>query len=142
VTPAPEIIGVDLDGAPMRLSDFRGQVVAVSFWANWCVHCRDLFPHEKAMVETFKDQPFVLVGVNADEDSALARQVQEKHGLTWRSFFIGDPDGLVPHEWKVRGWPTIVLVDPAGNIRYRFEGKQPENVERAIRVLLRETAPK
>lgn len=136
--PAPEIAGCDLDGTPMTLSEFRGKVVAISFWANWCGHCRDLFPHEKEIVEKYKERPFVLLGVNADDAREDAKAVQEKNRLTWRSFHIGDPAGPIPAQWNVQGWPTIYLIDATGRVRYRFEGKQPANVDRAIDQLLRE----
>jgi len=136
--PAPEIDGVDLDGVPMKLSEFRGKVVALSFWANWCGHCRDLFPHEKELVEKNKDRPFALLGVNADDSREEAKAVHDKNRLTWRSFHIGDPGGPVPRQWAIGGWPTIYLVDATGKIRYRFEGKQPGNVDRAVATLLRE----
>ena len=136
--PAPEILGVDLEGLPMKLSDHRGKVVALSFWANWCGHCRDLFPHEKDLVEKLHDKPFVLLGANADESREDAKAVHDKNRLTWRSFHIGDASGPVPTQWTVGGWPTIFLLDASGKIRHRFEGKQPANVERAINNLLRE----
>jgi len=136
--PAPEIVGVDLDGEPIRLSDYRGKVVALSFWANWCKYCVELFPHEKQLVEEFHDQPFVLLGANGDESIIVAKKTQEKHQLPWRSIFLEGPDGPIPTQWGVGGWPTIFLIDAKGILRYRFEAAPPQSVERAIRGLLRE----
>ena len=62
--PAPEIRAIDLDGKMFSLSDYRGKVVDLSFWADWCPWCVKLFPHEKALVEKYKDRPFVLLGVS------------------------------------------------------------------------------
>lgn len=137
---APEIDGIDLDGAPMKLSDFRGKVVALSFWANWCPPCRSLFPHEKELVEKFRDQPFVLLGVNGDETREAGKKAHTRNALTWRSFYFGDQGGPIPEQWSVGGWPTIYVIDATGKIRYRFEGPQPAAVDRAVNGLLRETA--
>jgi thiol-disulfide isomerase/thioredoxin len=136
--PAPDIVGVDLDGEPMKLSDSRGKVVALSFWANWCKPCRDLLPHEKELAHEFKDQPFVILGVNGDDPMDVAKLAQEKHQLPWRSFYADGPFGPIPTQWDLAGWPTIVLIDAKGIVRFRFESPTPQTVERATRTLLRE----
>ena len=115
--PAPEILGEDIDGKPMKLSDFRGKVVVVSFWATWCGPCMALVPHEKALVEKFKARPLVLVGVNGDEDRETVKTVSAKEGITWRSFWNGGPRQGVPVQWGIRGWPTLYVIDGNGVIR-------------------------
>jgi thiol-disulfide isomerase/thioredoxin len=70
--PAPEVEGADLSGRAMRLSEHRGKVVLLVFWATWCGPCMGDVPHEKALVERFAGRPFVLVGVNADADAGRA----------------------------------------------------------------------
>jgi peroxiredoxin len=136
--PAPEIEGIDLDGSPITLSEFRGKVVALSFWANWCRYCVELFPHEKLLVEELRDHPFVLLGANGDEPLAAAKKAQEKHQLPWRSIYVEGAEGPIAAQYGVSVWPTIYLIDAKGTIRYRFEGASPQAVERAIRALLRE----
>lgn len=136
--PAPDIVGVDLEGESFKLSDYRGKIVVVSYWAQWCKYCVDLFPHEKALVEKFKDQPVVLIGVNGDPTIERGKASQDKHQLTWRSFWVGDPEGPVPTEWGVDGWPTTFIIDANGVLRHRFVGPQPQHVEHAVERLLRE----
>jgi thiol-disulfide isomerase/thioredoxin len=114
---APEIQGEDIDGKPMKLSDFRGRVVVVSFWATWCGPCMGLVPHEKALVEKMKGRPFVLIGVNGDEDRARAKAVSAREGISWRSFWTGGPGQGIPVQWGVSGWPTIYVIDGNGVIR-------------------------
>jgi thiol-disulfide isomerase/thioredoxin len=63
---APDIIGEDLSGARFKLSDYRGKVVLLVFWASWCGPCIASVPHEKELVERFKGRPFAVIGVNAD----------------------------------------------------------------------------
>ncbi len=139
--PASEIAGLDLDGEPMKLSEFRGKVVALSFWGSWCHYCRQLFPHEKELVEKFREQPFVFVGADAEREPGeieIAKKLQTKNQLTWRSFNLGDPEGPIPLQWGVHSYPTTFLIDAQGIVRYRIEGPQPQVVERGINQLLRE----
>src|SRR6516162_2547749 len=63
---AVELEGVDVSGKPLKLSDFRGKVVMLDFWATWCGPCMDLVPHERGLVADHKNDPFALLGVSAD----------------------------------------------------------------------------
>jgi thiol-disulfide isomerase/thioredoxin len=121
--PAPTMEGVDLDGRPMTLADFRGKVVLVSFWATWCGPCMRLIPHERSLLERFKDKPFAIVGVNADREREALRRALEKTEITWRSFQNERPGkASIAEEWKVSGWPTLYLIDHEGIIGRRWNG--------------------
>lgn len=125
--PAPEMAGEDLDGQPMTLADTKGKVTVVVFWATWCGPCMREVPHEKELVGRLKDKPFVLVGVNGDEDRAKAKEVVAKEGMGWRSFWAGQNKGHGPivKAWNVRSWPTVYVIDPAGVIRAKnVRGKE------------------
>src|SRR5262249_34139118 len=75
---APEIEGEDLAGKNFRLSDYRGQVVVVNFWGNWCGWCRQMYPQERSLMERFKGRPFAMLGVNSDRDKAAVLDVLKK----------------------------------------------------------------
>ena len=113
----PEIEGEDIDGKPMKLSDYRGKVVMVSFWATWCIPCMEQVPREKALVERMKGRPFVLIGVNGDADREKAKAVSAKEGVNWRSFWPGGSKQGTPLEWGVSSWPTVFVIDANGVIR-------------------------
>src|SRR5690349_12343493 len=67
-TPAPEINGKELStDQPMRLSDFKGKVVVLEFWADWCPHCKNMLPYDKTLIKRMQGKPFVLLGVNFDK---------------------------------------------------------------------------
>ena len=116
---APEIAGEDLDGAKFKLSDYRGKVVLLSFWASWCGPCLGLIPHERELVEQYRGRPFALIGVNGDPDKKELKPALEKYKITWRSFWAGDkgPEGPIPMRWNVNGWPTVYVLDAEGVIR-------------------------
>lgn len=135
---APEMGGVDLERQPFQLSEYRGKVVVLSFWFDQCIYCRKLFPHEKSLVEKYADQPFALIGANADQTLESAKASQDRHSLTWRSVWIGDPEGPIAQRWRVSGYPTTFVIDAKGVVRYAFEGANPDGVERAVAVLLKD----
>jgi alpha-beta hydrolase superfamily lysophospholipase/thiol-disulfide isomerase/thioredoxin len=136
--PAPDIVGEDLDGKPMKLSDFRGKVVLVSFWFTGCVPCMKLIPHERELATRLKDQPFAIVGVNSDDEPDVVRQAIEKHGISWRSFKNSRPERApISREWKVEGWPNIYLIDHKGVIRKRWLDAPPaEQLDREVERLM------
>ena len=72
--PAPEIDGEDLDGKPMKLSDYRGKVVVLGFWESAAPPCMAMVRRERTLADRLKDRPFVLLGVNADEDRDRPRR--------------------------------------------------------------------
>lgn len=117
--PAPEIEGRDLDGVSFKLSDYRGQVVMLVFWAAWCGPCIAAVPHEKEIVERFKGRPFVLIGVNGDGPLKDAQQAVTRHGIPWRSFWDGR-DESISKAWNIEGWPTTYVIDHEGIIRQRL----------------------
>jgi thiol-disulfide isomerase/thioredoxin len=135
--PAEDIRGSDLKGEAMKLSDHRGKVVMLSFWANWCGFCRQMYPHEKALVKRYAGRPFALVGVNGDNDMDELRREMKRHGITWRSW--ADTDGRIRTRWQTEVLPEIFILDHKGVIRHRFTGMVRGNVlEEAIDKLLAE----
>ncbi len=126
--PAPEISGSDLDGKPMTLSEFRGKVVLLVFWASWCGPCMAAVPHEKELVARFAGRPFVLVGVNGDHSRENATKAVATNQILWRSFENGPPDTGIALAWNVRGWPATYVLDDKGIIRFRqLSGPPPED---------------
>lgn len=134
---APDIQGEDLDGVKFKLSDFRGKVTMVVFWATWCGPCMAMVPHERKLVARLKDKPFVLVGVNGDEDRAKAKQATLKQEMTWHSFWNG-PDRTISRAWNVRAWPMIYVLNHKGMIRAK--GIRSDEIDQVVDHLLAELA--
>lgn len=138
---APEIIGQDLEGRDLRLSDYRGKVVLLSFWASWCGPCMQMIDREKPLAERLAGKPFVMLGVNGDSSLKDATNAAGKKKVSWRSFWSGTegPNGPIPDLWNVRYWPTQYLLDQHGVIR----AKQGDlkYIEKVIDRLLAEMEP-
>lgn len=134
---APEINGLDLDGHPMTLSEYRGKVVVLTFWATWCGPCMKLVRHEVELISHYKDQPFAIVGVNADNDVAKAMQAQAEKSMTWRSFRDKQQSGTtISDQWKAL-FPTVYLIDHQGIVRHRFSGvSNPDPIRQAVETLV------
>ena len=117
---APEILGEDLSGEKFKLSDYRGRVTVLVYWATWCGACMGAVPHEKELVARFQGRPFVLIGVNGDNTREAALKAVRKNEIPWRSFWNGEegPGGPIAVNWNVRGWPTIYVIDQHGVIRH------------------------
>ena len=112
---AQEIEGKDSSGRAFQLRDYRGKVVLLDFWVDWCPYCRQMYPHERRLLQQYAGQPLVLLGVNCE---GLARQqsVEASKAVTWRSWADG-PQGPIAQQWNVTGYPTLYLIDSRGRIR-------------------------
>jgi len=117
---APETEGEGMDGQKIKLSDCRGKVVVLTFWATWCPPCMAMIPEERKLVERMAGKPFALLGINADEatDQAKVRDIMGRNNMTWPSFRDGK-SGPIASAWNVRNWPTIYILDAKGMVRYR-----------------------
>jgi len=116
-----DIVGEDLDGRPLKMSDYRGKVVVLAFWADWCPFCRKCFPLQKEMVRKLAGRPFAMLGVNADTSKAIAKAAVRRGQLNWPSWYIGK-DGMISKQWGVSGLPWMILIDQNGEVRQNFNG--------------------
>ncbi len=115
---APETAGVDVDGKKIKLSDFRGKVVLMVYWATWCAPCMQVIPHERELVEKYAGKPFTILGINADDKRSTLRRAIKKHNITWPTIHDGMPGvGQITSTWRVHSFPTFVLIDHKGVIR-------------------------
>ena len=135
---APNIIGQDLDGFDFKLSDYRGKVVMLDFWGQWCPPCRRMYPYERELVRMMSGLPFALLGINSDRDLEVARASVKNEKLPWRNFWNG-PEGTagpIAKLYNVSEWPTVYLIDADGIIR--FKGVLGNDIEKGIEVLMSE----
>jgi thiol-disulfide isomerase/thioredoxin len=133
--PAPEIEGADMDGMPLRLSDYKGKVVVLVFWGSWCGPCMAMVPQERELVERLKGQPFAMLGVDCEENKDTARGVMARERMTWPNWYDGAPGvGPIAGRYHVRGYPSVFVLDASGVIRARGRA----DLDRAVDKLLEE----
>ncbi len=137
---APELIGEDFDGSEIKLSDYRGKVVVISFWASWCGPCMAAVPHERKLAARMQGKPFALIGVNGDHEKSDAKNAINKEKMTWPSIWNGTngPYGPLATEWNIKGWPTFYILDPAGAIRSKLTGMHDEELDDTVDRLMAE----
>lgn len=112
---APEFTAVDLDGAPVRLSDYRGRPVWINFWATWCPPCRAELPEINAVYQDAQNQGLVLLAVSVSEDRATVLNYLTKTGYSIPA--VLDDDGGVANRYAVSGLPMHVFIDKEGIVR-------------------------
>jgi len=129
--------GLVRDGVPFRLTQYRGKVVVLTFWATWCGPCMAMVPHERTLVERFEGKPFALLGINGDLDRDTAKRAVRERQINWRSWWnAGAKNEPISKTWNVRGWPTGYVIDHKGIIRYKnLTGRE---LEEAVARLLQE----
>ncbi len=136
---APDFALKSSTGENLRLSEFRGDVVMINFWATWCGPCRQEMPLLDELYARYERVGFNLLGVNIDDDSRRAMQMIEELGVDFPVLF--DARKEVSKLYEVDAMPVTVLVDREGNVRYVHHGYKPGYEEKyldQIRSLLRE----
>ncbi|MEM1123260.1 MAG: TlpA disulfide reductase family protein, partial [Bacteroidota bacterium] len=114
---APDFVQKTPDGAEMRLSDLRGNVVLVDFWASWCGPCRRENPHVKKLYEKYSHRGFEILGVSLDRTEASWKRAIEQDGLEW--YHVSDLKGWkneVAKMYSVSSIPHTILLDKEGRI--------------------------
>jgi cytochrome c biogenesis protein CcmG/thiol:disulfide interchange protein DsbE len=104
----------------VRLSNHRGQVVVINFWASWCNPCRDEHPDLQAAWNRYRDQGMVLLGVMYQDSEAGARDYLEEFGGDWP--ILEDPGARAAIDYGVFGVPETVFIAPDGTVAHKVVG--------------------
>ncbi|MYI61488.1 MAG: TlpA family protein disulfide reductase [Gemmatimonadetes bacterium] len=114
--PAPEFTLPDLDDQPVSLSQFKGQVVLLDFWASWCVPCIDDLPYLRQVKEKTADWSVVFLNISLDADDAAWREAIDKHEIKGVHVRADGWNAEVAKTYQVSGIPSYYLVDSQGLI--------------------------
>lgn len=129
----PDWLGLDRDGRSIRVSQYRGKVVLVVFWAGWCEQCRRELPQLSTLQTAVGRRRLEIVAINYAE-SQRAYEAFLHRNPTLDLTFIRDP-GTVARYYRVRAVPNAFLIDTHGRIAHVQSGYTPEKVERLVREL-------
>jgi thiol-disulfide isomerase/thioredoxin len=160
--PAPEIDAKDArTGAPVKLADYRGKVVVPDFWGHWCGPCLGAMPHLIDLHDRYQGKPVVIIGlhdqsIQSHEElksrlSGVKRQLWNNRDLPFTVAFdrpdpaVGAGDaaiarGVTIARYKIRGFPTTLLIDQEGKVVGRVEARDDGQITAMIDKLLMRTA--
>lgn len=127
---APDFTLKDLEGNEVKLSDYRGKVVILDFWATWCPPCRKGIPDFVEMQEQYGDDGFVIIGINLDQGEA--KEVVPMVSDFAKNYKINYP--IVIHDQEIisayggiRSIPTTFVLDKEGKVRQGVQGYRPKS---------------
>jgi peroxiredoxin len=136
---APDFTLRKAHGGNLRLSEQRGRVVMVNFWATWCGPCRQEMPQLNRLYEKYRNSGFVLLGVNVDEDANKAIGMADKLGVSFPVLL--DADKKVSRLYDLSDMPSTLVIDRDGRVRYLHLGYRDgyeQTYDQQIRQLLKE----
>ena len=120
---APDFTLKSRSGKNVKLSELRGEVVMINFWASWCGPCRQEMPLLEDMYKKYSDLGFVLLGVNVEEDSSKAGELLREIPVSFPILY--DNKNEATKLYNVVAMPSTVMVDRDGNMRYLHRGYLP-----------------
>ncbi|WP_264738245.1 TlpA disulfide reductase family protein [Cytobacillus firmus] len=134
---APDFELSDMEGNPVKLSDYRGKAVLLNFWASWCPPCRAEMPHMEKLYNKYKDENFDILAVNltnTEKNSGDAEKFVKELGLTFT--IPMDVKGEAGSDYNIMAYPTSYFIDSDGVIREKVLGAlNEEYMEKEIKKL-------
>ena len=113
--PAPDFSLTGLDGAKHQLTEYKGRVTFVNFWATWCGPCAIEMPALEQVYRKYQDQGLVVLGINQGEAGERVTQYLRNNNLSFPS--VLDTETSIARQYRVTGYPTTWLVDADGTLR-------------------------
>ncbi len=117
---APDFALQDLKGKTWKLSDLKGKVVFINFWATWCPPCREEMPSMEALHRDMADKPFQILTILSNDEPKMADTFARKNGYTFP--ILVDRDGAVSATYGITGVPETFIVNADGLLLRKFIG--------------------
>lgn len=121
--PAPDVTLKSTKGKNIRLSDLKGNVVMVNFWASWCGPCRQEMPLLEKMYKNYKDVGFVLLGVNVDAEIKDRDEFLAEMPVSFP--VLDDSANTATELFGVEAMPSSYFIDKDGNLAHLHKGYKP-----------------
>ncbi|MGH1538281.1 MAG: TlpA family protein disulfide reductase [Gammaproteobacteria bacterium] len=125
---APDFVLKSASGDNVRLSELKGRVVMLNFWATWCGPCAEEIPHLNELHESLDPYDFELLGINLDEDQSKAIHLANKLEVNFPVLFDSEKD--VSRSFDIKAMPTTIIIDRAGKIRHVNHGFKKGYIDR------------
>lgn len=127
----------DMNGADVRLADYKGKVILLNYWATWCGPCKVEIPDLVALQDQYKDRGFVVLGVSQDDDPETLRSFAGTYKMNYPVLVGRDQPEVLDAQGPLWGLPTSYLIGRDGSICTRHLGPATkEQFEREIKALL------
>lgn len=132
---APDFSFTSLQGEHIALDDLKGKVVVLDFWGTWCPPCVESVPELRNLYKRYSKEPsFMLIGISSDGDEQVWKEFTEKNRMVWPQY--RDRDRRIQSLFNVRAFPTYILIDHEGIVRFQstgFSWMRSANLDDAIR---------
>lgn len=138
---AKQFSGKTESGDKVNLSDYKGKVLILDFWASWCKPCKEEFPFLIELYNQYSDKNFSVLGVNIDKDIANLRKFLNEINKDVPYKIILDPEAKIPEEYNIDSMPSVFVIDKYGVVKYihiGFVSGDKEKYKKEIETLLSE----
>ena len=133
---AYEITLPDVKGVIQKLSDQKGKIVLVDFWASWCGPCRKANPGLGVLYSKYKDKGFEIFGVSIDEEKSAWKKAIANDRIRWKQVIApGGWEAPIALEWKIEQIPSSFLLNAEGKVIARDPSK--EEIENHLKSILK-----
>lgn len=117
------------------LSNYRGQVVMVNFWATYCTPCVKEMPSMQRLKEKMAGKPFTILAIDMAEEKVNVESFLKRYGINVDFPILFDPQGNVIEQWMISAVPTTFIVDKKGNFRYALFGGLEWDSDEVVKIL-------
>jgi thiol-disulfide isomerase/thioredoxin len=128
----PDFVSKDSDGKRFQLTEYRGKVVVLEFWASWCPSCERTIPIMQGVEKQFADQNVLFVGVNSDGGAQMVKELEAKYNMTHRNLVDGSPSGPISIAYNIMAWPSFIVIGKDGKVVFRSAGIDADGMTKAI----------
>ena len=116
-TTFPDFAEKDVAGHPMSVSQYKGKIVLVDFWATWCGPCRAELPNVIAAYQKYHDRGFEIVGISLDDNESQLKSFVTEHKMQWQQYFDGKRwNNKLSRKYGIESIPASFLLDREGKI--------------------------
>jgi thiol-disulfide isomerase/thioredoxin len=127
--PVPDVaLPLKKDAPPTRLSELKGKVVLLDFWATWCGPCRQSIPELALLYNKYKNNGLEVIGVSVDEKETqpMIPTLKQEFGITYPIVLLDQVPGM-DKQFTYTYLPTLYIIDKRGNVRHKVEGYDPNH---------------